>query len=80
MPKSESTSVDAELTAARDYYRSARAKFDRAVETYTSLDMAHPDGTQILKSANQALGHAAERYSTALWDFVSKARKTSAAR
>jgi hypothetical protein len=62
--------INRNLTAARDAYRKAQAARFKAEEIARHLSPGHPDGTQALRSANQQVALAAERYEKALREFI----------
>ena len=62
--------VNANLTAARDAYRKAHAARFKAEDLVKHLSPGHPDGTQVLRNANQQVASATERYEKALREFM----------
>jgi predicted amidophosphoribosyltransferase len=62
--------VNRNLTAAREAYRKAHAARLKAEDVAKHLSPGHPDGTQALRSANQQVALASERYDKALRDFI----------
>jgi hypothetical protein len=62
--------VNRNMMTARDAYRKAQAARHKAENMAKHLAHGHPDGTQALRSANQEVALATERYEKALREFI----------